>query len=99
MYIKTNPNIKYLSFFNLAKEVKIFASLTGKEYEVIHIEGSQVNFIRKSTNTKWSMNLMKVHEAYLVLQDFKTENFRSYVNRKHSPALGLLLHLGLLVKI
>ncbi len=99
MYIKTNPNIKYLSFFNLAKEVKFFASLTGKEYEVIHIEGSKLSFVRISTNKPWKMDLNGVYQAYLELTDFKTINFKPYVKRTHSPALGLLLHLGLLVKI
>jgi hypothetical protein len=98
IYSKTNPNIKYSTFFRLVKEVKFFNSLTGKEYEVVNVEGSIMYFIRKSTTKKWAVDLEGVHKAYLALTDFKTENFRSFVDRRHSPALGLLLHLKLLKK-
>ncbi|RZJ56295.1 MAG: hypothetical protein EOO44_00055 [Flavobacterium sp.] len=40
---------------------------------------------------EWTMDLEKVLTAYKELIDFRTENFRSYVPRTHSPALGLLL--------
>ena len=74
MYIKINSNINYAEFFKLAREVKFFKSLKGKEYEVKNIEGSVMSFIRKSTEKQWSMDLEGVHRAYLELTDFKTEN-------------------------
>lgn len=96
MYKKINQDIKYTDFFELVKELQSFKSLTGKEYEVLGIDGTVMSFLRKSTQKKWSMDLHGVHKAYLELTDFKTKNFQTYVPRKHSPALGLLLHLGLL---
>jgi hypothetical protein len=42
------------------------------------------------------MNLKEVYRAYKELEDFAMVNFKPYVNRRHSPARGLLLHLGLL---
>lgn len=95
-YTKTKPNISYVDFYKLASIVKHFTSLNGKEYVVESVEDDNMTFIRKSTKRKWSMNLKGVHQAYLELNDFKTENFRPYVPSRHSPALGLLLHLGLL---
>jgi len=75
-----------------------FKSLTGKEYDVKLLDADEMKFVRVSTGEKWSMNLKGVHQAYLELTDFKTANFKTYVPRTHSPALGLLLHLGLLKK-
>ncbi|MFI5452867.1 hypothetical protein ACHMWN_12000 [Pedobacter sp. UC225_61] len=96
MYTKTHPAISFAEFRALVIPLKGFKSLTGKEYAVLGIQENEMHFIRKSTNKKWSMNLESVHHAYLALTDFKTENFRPYVPRTHSPALGLLLHLDLL---
>lgn len=98
MYLKTRPNISCKEFLEAVKPVKTFLSLTGREYEVIRIDGSMLQFVRKSSGQKWSMDLTGVHRAYVDLADFKTANFRPYVSRVHSPALGLLLHLKLLVK-
>ncbi|WP_286897633.1 MULTISPECIES: hypothetical protein [Sphingobacterium] len=95
---KTNPTIKYDKFYNLTKSVEFFKSLTGKEYGVKSLDANEMKFVRVSTGEKWSMNLKGVHQAYLELTDFKTVNFKPYVPRTHSPALGLLLHLGLLKK-
>lgn len=97
-YTKTNPSITYQDFFKLAQEVKNFNSLNGKEYEVKSIDDNVMYFIRLGTGVIWHMNLKNVHQAYLNLTDFKTVNFKPYVNRRHSPALGLILHLGLLRK-
>ena len=97
-FSKTNPTIKYDEFYNLTKSVEFFKSLTGKEYDVKSLDANEMKFVRVSTGEKWSMNLKGVHQAYLELTDFKTVNFEPYVPRTHSPALGLLLHLGLLKK-
>lgn len=97
-YKKTKPKITYQHFFYLVEPLKNFTSLTGMKYEVIGIDDSVMSFIRKSSGEKWKMNLKDVHEAYLKLTDFKTVNFKPYFPRTQSPALGLLLHLGLLTK-
>lgn len=97
-YTKTNPKISYTHFYNMVLPVTKFKSLTGKEYDVKSLDADKMKFVRVSTGEKWSMNLAGVHQAYLELTDFKTANFKPYVPRTHSPALGLLLHLGLLKK-
>lgn len=97
-YTKTNPTITYVDFYKLASPVKHFKSLTGKEYDVISGKNDIMTFVRKATGEIWSMDLKGVYQAYLELTDFKTINFKTYVPRTHSPALGLLLHLGLLIK-
>lgn len=95
-YTNTKPNITYQEFYKLVERVEYFKSLTGKDYEVSSIIGDEITFIRISTSKKWSMNLKGVRQAYLELTDFKTLNFKDYVSRTHSPALGILLYLNLL---
>ena len=80
----------------LAGPVVTFNSLEGNQYVVQKLEGSTLVFKRQSTKEIWDMDLKQVHKAYLELTDFKTKNFEKYVPRRHSPALGLLLHLKLL---
>ena len=96
MYIKTNPEISFIKFIKLVTPVASFKSLTGKEYLVTSLNDYTMQLVRKSSGTPWSMDLEQVLKAYQELTEFKTENFRSYVPRTHSPALGLLLHLELL---
>lgn len=98
MYKKSNPEISYKEFIELVSPIKIFKSLRGHEYVVKNIQGDKLNFVRKSTGKKWNMDLIQALKAYKEITDFRTENFRTYVPRRHSPALGLLLHLGLLSK-
>ncbi|MDR6734911.1 hypothetical protein [Sphingobacterium sp. 2149] len=95
---KTNPTIAYEEFYYLVCSVDQFGSLTGKKYNVLSTENHVMSFLRVSTGKKWSMNLKEVHRAYLELTDFKTINFKPYVPRTHSPALGLLIHLELLTR-
>lgn len=82
----------------LVGPVVSFNSLEGYEYVVQKLEGCKMVFKRQSTEEIWDMDLRQVHKAYLELKDFKTVNFKPYVPLTHSPALGLLLHLKLLVK-
>lgn len=96
MFIKTQPDIAYPEFMELVKPLQFFKSIKGRLYEVLLIDGSMIKFIRKATDKKWDMDLQGVHQVYLELSDFKTENSRPYVSRTHSPALGLLLSTGLL---
>ena len=98
MYSKTNPTINFAEFIKAILQITNFKSLRGREYKVISVEDGVMNFIRLSSGKKWSMNLEKLLVAYKELKEFKTEAFRPYVPRTHSPALGLLLHLDLLKK-
>jgi len=95
-YKKTEPTITYSDFLHKVKGTTYFSSLTGKAYQVTALRGDIMSFIRIETGEEWKMDLSGVHRAYLELDDFKTVNFKPYVNRTHSPALGLLLSLGLL---
>ncbi|WP_149304898.1 hypothetical protein [Pareuzebyella sediminis] len=97
MYTKTKPEITFLEFLQLARPIVSFSSKTGKPYRITKLEGTILFFIRESTEKEWSMDLEGVHQAYLELEDFKTVNFKPFVPITHSPALGLLLHLKLLV--
>src|SRR5690606_37779195 len=97
-YTKNDPEISYLNFYELATQVTHFNSITGQRYEVKSVQNDSMTFTRKSRNTTWSMDLKGVHKAYIELNDFRTANFASFVPRTHSPALGLLLHLRLLIK-
>lgn len=96
MYAKTHPDINFIDFVKMVAPVAAFNSLEGEGYTVKAIEGTVMKLIRKQTGKNWSMDLRGVHKAYKELKDFKTENFRPYVPFTHSPALGLLLHVGLL---
>ena len=93
--IKTNPTIEFEQFLSLLNGLKEFKSITGKRYKVISLNGSMLSFLRE-TGEQWQVDLRKVHQAYLELQRFKTIDFKPYVPRRQSPALGLLLTVGLL---
>lgn len=93
---KTNPSISYDEFFNLIKPITQFKSLKGNSYTVISIEDTIITFLRESTEKQWKMNLKDVHRAYLDITDFKTINFKPYLPRTQSPALGLLIKMGLI---
>jgi hypothetical protein len=97
MYQKTRPNISFIEFILLTGPVVSFNSIEGNEYVVKKLENTTMHFVRTSTDKSWKMDLRQVHKAYLELKDFKTEHFKPYVPLTHSPALGLLLHLKLLV--
>jgi hypothetical protein len=97
-YKKTKPLLLFNEFQKKVNEVKLFTSSEGKRYKVLKIVGDEIEFTRldaKSTEP-WKMSLSGVFKAYQELNDFKTENFKPFVERKHSPARGLLLHLGML---
>lgn len=48
------------------------------------------------SDQEWSMNWQEVNRVNKELDDFATINFKPYVPITHSPARGLLIHLGLL---
>lgn len=98
MYKKTQPDVLYIDFLKLVGPVTSFMSVEGHEYIVKKIEGSKLHFVRTSTAKEWSMDLKQVLRAYKELREFKTASFKPYVPLTHSPALGLLLHLKLLVR-
>ncbi|PXY44728.1 hypothetical protein [Flavobacterium hydrophilum] len=97
-YQKSNPEITFEEFLNLCKTLKSFKSLRLREYEVKDWSQTKLIFERKSTEKLWEMEMKDVYKAYVELQSFKTSDFKPYLNRTYSPALGLLLNLGLLLK-
>jgi hypothetical protein len=98
VFRKIEPIISLSDFLKRATQVKSFTSSTGKRYKVTKIENNVMWFLRldAKADTPWDMDLKGVYQAYVELNNYDTENFRPYVNRRHSPARGLLLHLGLL---
>jgi len=95
---KVSPIISLPEFLDMARKVKSFTSSNGRRYEVHRIENDELFFLRldaKST-VEWSMNLKEVYRAYNELEDFSTVNFKPFVPITHSPARGILLHLGML---
>lgn len=95
---KTQPHIDLNTFLEKAKKIKNFASSSGRRYQVLSIKNDEMTFIRldaKATE-KWKMNLSDVYRAYEEIIDFSTINFKPYVNRRHSPARGLLIDLGMI---
>jgi len=97
-YSKTLPIISQEDFLNKARIVRGFTSSNGKRYMVDSVEGDEMNLIRLDAEWDgiWTMDLREVYYAYCELEDFQTKSFKNYVPRCHSPARGLLLHLGLL---
>ena len=97
-YHKTKPIVTLNDFLAKAKTIKQFTSSSGKRYLVTSIEGDIMHFIRLDANEDfdWQMNLKNVYTAYLELEDFATINFKPFVPITHSPARGLLIHLGML---
>ncbi len=95
-YTKTNPKISYVDFLKQVRQRKDFKSLTGRDYEVIDYDGDIMILRRLSTNKIWRMNLVDVHDAYIHADISGVKDFMPYLKRTKSPALGLLLTLGLL---
>lgn len=95
---KVIPIIPLQEFLEKARKVKSFTSSNGRRYEVQRIENDKIFFLRLDAKlvNEWSFDLKDVYRAYKELDDFKTVNFRPYVNLRHSPARGLLIHLGML---
>lgn len=96
IYKKLNPEITFDDFFKLSKTFKSFESLKGHKYLVKDWNNSIMTFERLSTNKVWKMDIRNVYQAYIELESFRTSDFKSYVSRTHSPALGLILTLKLL---
>lgn len=95
---KTDPHVTLNEFLDKAKTVTKFTSSNGRRYLVTGIESDEMLFRRLDAkeDTEWRMNLKNVYRAYQVLEDFATLNFKPFVPITHSPARGLLLHLGML---
>jgi hypothetical protein len=96
-YHKILPLISYPDFLSRANTVKKFTSSRGRRYEVDAV-AEEVLFFRRmdAGGTDWDIDLKKLYQAYMELEEFATENFRPYVAQRHSPGRGLLLHLGLI---
>lgn len=95
---KTEQIISFSDFLSKAENIKLFRSSNGKRYQVTKIENNIMWFLRldAKADKPWDLDLKSVYQAYLELDNFDTKNFQPYVNRRHSPARGLLLELGLL---
>jgi len=97
-YIKAIPIISFAQFIEQAEKVQLFTSSNGKRYSVQQIENNEMYFLRLDAKAGkiWNMNLKEVYRAYKELENFATVNFKPFVPITHSPARGLLLHLGML---
>lgn len=98
--MKLLPLISFDDFKNAAFKVKKFKSIPRlKTYEIVSIDADIIYFIRKDANSTklWTLDLKSIYKAYIELEDFQTLSFRKYVPVRHSPARGLLMHLGLLM--
>ncbi len=95
---KTTPHFTLSAFLAKAYKVSRFNSSTGREYKVTRIENDIMFFLRLNAQLtkEWNMDLKKIYEAYEQLEHFETVNFKPFVPITHSPARGLLLHLGML---
>jgi hypothetical protein len=98
LFKKVKPLVSKSDFLLRAKSVSKFTSSRGRRYFVKKIENEEMFFIRLDARNdrEWSMNLNEVYHAYQMLDDFATINFKRFVPIRHSPARGLLLHLGML---
>lgn len=97
-FSKVLPVISKSDFLSRSGSVKLFTSSNGKRYEVDKVIDHIMSFRRLDAKSMqlWTMDLQQLYKAYTELNDFVTENFRPYVPITHSPARGLLIHLGLL---
>jgi hypothetical protein len=95
---KVKPVASLNEFLENARAVESFTSSNGRRYLVTGIEDDKMLFRRLDAkeSKEWSMNLKNVFKAYQELEDFATINFKPFVPITHSPARGLLLHLGML---
>lgn len=97
-YKKVKPLISLKEFKKRAIKISSFSSSGGQRYKVQSVVGNVMHFIRMDAKSSrlWDMDLDLVYLAYSELDDFATINFKPYVPITHSPARGLLIHLGLL---
>ena len=90
--------VMWYDFLERAYNVDGFTSLTGRRYAVDDVFENTMSIVRLDADRDylWDIDLEKVYEAYVELDDFATANFKRYLPLRHAPARGLLLHLGLL---
>jgi hypothetical protein len=98
IYKKVKHLISLKEFETRAIKISSFSSSRGQRYKVQSVEGNVMHFIRLDAKSSrvWDMDLELVYRAYSELDDFATINFKLYVPITHSPARGLLIHMGLL---
>ena len=97
-FYRVKPLVSLNDFLEKAKAVESFTSSNGRRYSVDSVIDDEMFFYRldANENTIWKMDLKNLYRAYQELEDFATINFKPYVPITHSPARGLLLHLGML---
>jgi hypothetical protein len=95
---RTAPKVTLEHFLRKAERVSHFTSSNGKRYKVVRLDNNIMTFQRLDAKkeNEWDIDLRAVYQAYLELDNFDTVSFKPFVPRRHSPARGLLLHLGML---
>src|SRR5690606_7901074 len=95
---KVYPILSLEDFLEKVTKVESFTSIRGKRYKVKNINQNIMSFVRLDANPAfdWDLDLYEVYKAYVELDEFYTTQFKNYVPRKHSPAMGILLHLGMI---
>lgn len=98
LYKKTEPMLTYGEFLMKAKMVSSFASSRGKRNQVEEVLNNLMFFRRLDSDPEiiWDLDLLKLYSAYDTLDNFDTLSFKPFVPIMHSPARGLLLHLGMI---
>jgi len=100
-FTKVLPVISLSEFIRRASTVKDFSASQNVHYRVTRFYQDGLYFLRLSSNNPEQARQLDLRELYKALQqltDFKTENFRPFVPRMHSPGRALLVHLGLIVQ-
>jgi len=80
------------TFLSRLGQIKEAEGATGARYVDIHItrKGNSIMGVRASSNTKFSIYIDHLYEAYRNVQRLSTSEVRKYVFMAHSPALAIL---------
>ena len=82
-------------FIDRIKTIHSAISVRGIKYSNIQLCGLVCKGIRDSTHKPFQISLDKLYEAYKELDVINTTTLKSYVNRAQSPALAILMKVGL----
>lgn len=95
--IKTTTTITYADFESRIRAVKDFASATGRRYKVIMIDGGILFYKQPgATNGCKQIEIQKLYQAYMNLQNFQLPYWGHYLPKNFSAGRSLLIHAGLL---
>jgi hypothetical protein len=98
---KIFPVISYTEFLERVSKESQFTSSRGRRYLITGLIDEVLFFDRldSARDVEWDINLQKLYDAYITLQSYKTEEFKDFIPRRHSPGRGLLLRLGLIEEV